>query len=292
MMPLEKIVQECDATTASLFIESQANKKSKLMYTLITGASSGIGKALSLECASRGMNLLLVALPGEELCELEKKILSQYRVACFSFGTDLSKHCSYVDVYNWVKENKYAVNILINNVGLGSKGAFEQISTDFYHMQLSLNIITTCMLTRLFVNDLKANAPAHILNVGSLGGFFSLPHKSVYAASKAFIYSFSKAIRIEFEPLGIKVSVLCPGGTNSNERTIAINKDLKGIAKTSILQPQQVAKEAVDQMLKGRRRIIPGLCNKFIYHLSRLTPEFLQDFFVRRAFSHVKRHEY
>ena len=65
-MPLEKIVQECDATTASLFIESQANKKSKLMYTLITGASSGIGKALSLECASRGMNLLLVALPGEK----------------------------------------------------------------------------------------------------------------------------------------------------------------------------------------------------------------------------------
>ena len=107
MMPLEKIVQECDATTASLFIESQANKKSKLMYTLITGASSGIGKALSLECASRGMNLLLVALPGEELCELEKKILSQYRVACFSFGTDLSKHCSYVDVYNWVKD-KYS----------------------------------------------------------------------------------------------------------------------------------------------------------------------------------------
>lgn len=262
------------------------------MYTLITGASSGIGKSLALECASRGMNILLVALPGDDLNRLEKEIRNNYKVDCNSFGIDLSVHCASASVYNWVKENNYAVNILINNVGIGSKGGFAQISPDFYYTQISLNVTTACIMTRMFIDELKLHAPSHILNVGSMGGFFSLPDKVVYAASKAFVYSFSKGLRIELEPIGIKVSVLCPGGTDSNEKTIAINKDLRGIAKASILQPEQVAKEAIEKMLKGRKRIIPGTYNKFIYHLSRMVPEFINDFFVRRAFSHVKKHEY
>ena len=262
------------------------------MYTLVTGASSGIGKALALECASKGMNILLVALPGDELYKLEKQIRKTYNVECHSFGIDLSVHCASSSVYNWVTENKYSVNILINNVGVGSKGNFEQLSPDFYYKQISLNITTACIMTRMFVNDLKKNAPSHVLNVGSMGGFFSLPDKVVYAASKAFVYSFSKGLRIELEPMNIKVSVLCPGGTDSNENTIAINGDLKGLAKASILQPHEVAQEAIDKMLKGKKRIIPGTCNKFIYHFSRIVPEFVHDFFVRRAFSHVKKHEY
>ena len=262
------------------------------MYTLITGASSGIGKALALECAAKGMNILLVALPGNELCTLEKNIRDNFNVKCHSLGIDLSVHCASSSVFNWVKENKYAVNILINNVGVGSKGGFEQLSPDFYYTQISLNITSACIMTRMFINDLKENGPSHILNVGSMGGFFSLPDKVVYAASKAFIYSFSKGLRIELEPMNITVSVLCPGGTDSNAKTIAINKDLKGIAKVSILQPEEVAKEAITKMLKGQKRIIHGGCNKFIYHISRLAPEFIHDFFVRRAFSHVKKHEY
>jgi short-subunit dehydrogenase len=262
------------------------------MYTLITGASSGIGRALALECASRAMDVLLVALPGEELCALEKNIRNNFKVKCHSFGIDLSVHCASSGVYNWVKENNYDVNILINNVGVGSKGCFAQLTPDFYYTQISLNVTTACIMTRMFIDDLKKNAPAHILNVGSMGGFFALPDKVVYAATKAFVYSFSRGLRIELEPLNIKVSVLCPGGTNSNEKTIAINKDLKGIAKTSIMQPEEVAKEAIEKMLKGQKRIIPGNCNKFFYHISRITPEFVKDYFVRRAFSHVKKHEY
>ena len=131
------------------------------------------------------------------------------------------------------------------------RATFEQLSPDFYYTQIHLNVMTTCILTRLFVEDLKTNTPSHILNVGSMGGFFMLPQKIVYSATKTFVYAFSQGLRMELASSGITVSVLCPGGTDSNEKTTAINKDLKGLAKISILQPHEVAKEAIDKMLKG-----------------------------------------
>jgi len=142
--------------------ESPEGKNKNNMYTLVTGASSGIGKALALECASKGMNILLVALPGDELHALEKQIRHQYNVKCHTFGVDLSVHCSSTAVHNWVRENNFKVNVLINNVGVGSKGNFEHLTPDFYDKQIHLNVVTTCILTRLFVDDLKENGPSHI----------------------------------------------------------------------------------------------------------------------------------
>src|SRR4051812_22955437 len=155
-------VEECDATKLNGYSKDGLHKNKNIMYTLITGASSGIGKALALECASRGMNVLLVALPGEELCALEKQIRERYKIKCDSFGIDLSVHCSSSAVYEWVKQHEYKVNILINNVGVGSKGSFELVSPDFYYRQIHLNVMTTCMMTRLFIDDLKENGPSHI----------------------------------------------------------------------------------------------------------------------------------
>jgi hypothetical protein len=177
-------------------------------------------------------------------------------------------------------------------VGVGSKGDFEHTETDFYEKQLQLNIHATTMLTRHFIEELKANAPAHILNLGSMGGFFMIPGKTVYAASKAYVYYFSRSLRLELKPHNIFVSVLCPGGTDSNENTIAINKELKGYAKWSILMPEEVAKEAIAKMLNGQARIIPGVLNKFTYHLSRMVPEFIHRYIISYAFKHLHKHNY
>ena len=239
------------------------------MYTLITGAGAGIGKALAMECASRKMNLLIVSLPGEELETTVDEIKTKYKTECHGFGIDLSRPESFCKVYQWVTENNFHINILINNVGVGSKGDFEHTKTFFYEKQLQLNIHAATMLTHLFLTELKANAPSHIMNTGSMGGFFIIPGKTVYSASKAYIYFFSRSLRLELKQHNVIVSVLCPGGTDSNENTIAINKELKGIAKRSILMPEHVAKEAIDKMLKGKARIIPGTINKIYYHISR-----------------------
>lgn len=262
------------------------------MYTLITGAGAGIGKALAIECARRKMNLLLVALPGFELDTTVKEIRSGYDIECHSFGIDLSKPESFCAVYQWVKNHNFSINILLNNVGVGSKGDFEHTETIFYEKQLQLNIHAATMLTRLLLSELKANAPSHILNTGSMGGFYMIPGKTVYAASKAYIYYFSRSLRLELMQHNVTVSVLCPGGTDSNQNTIAINAELKGVAKRSILLPDAVAKEAIGQMLKGKARIIPGFINKLSYHISRLIPEFIQQSIISRAFKHVEHHKY
>jgi len=263
-----------------------------MMYTLITGAGAGIGKALAVECARKNMNLLLVALPGPELETTVREIKSNYNVTCYSLGIDLSKPESFCAVYQWVKENNFNINTLLNNVGVGSKGNFEHTETMFYEKQLQLNIHAATMLTRLLLPELKANAPSHIMNTSSMGGFYMIPGKTVYSASKAYIYYFSRSLRLELKPHNISVSVLCPGGTDSNQNTIAINKELKGIARRSIMLPEDVAKEAIDKMLKGHPRIIPGFINKLSYHISRLVPEFIQQAIISNAFKHVERHKY
>jgi short-subunit dehydrogenase len=263
-----------------------------MIYTLITGASSGIGKALAKECAARNMNLLLVALPDKNLEIFQKEIKSTYKVGCHILGIDLTTEDSFCKLHKWVKENNFSINILINNVGIGSKGDFEHTDTSSYEKQLQLNVRATTMLTRLFINELKNNAPSHILNLGSMGGFFMIPGKTVYSASKAYVYYFSRSLRLELKPHNITVSVLCPGGTDSNEMQIAMHKELKGFAKWSILQPEDVAKEAIEKMLKRKALIIPGFLNKLSYHVSRITPDFIKAAVISNAFKHVEKHKY
>jgi short-subunit dehydrogenase len=125
-----------------------------------------------------------------------------------------------------------------------------------------------------------------------MGGFYIIPGKAVYAASKAYIYFFSRALRMELKQHNISVSVLCPGGTDSNENTIAMNKDLKGIARLSILKPGQVAKEAIAKMLKGKEVIIPGTITKMYYIVSRMVPSFIRQAVVKKSFQHAKKYKY
>src|SRR5579862_8782022 len=106
------------------------------MYTMITGAGAGIGRALAIECASRRMNLLVVSLPGLELDNTVNEIKTKYNVSCYGLGIDLSKPDSFCQVYKWIKEHNFGINILINNVGVGSKGEFEKTETMFYERQL------------------------------------------------------------------------------------------------------------------------------------------------------------
>ena len=100
------------------------------------------------------------------------------------------------------------------------------------------------------------------------------------------------ALRMELEGSGVSVSVVCPGGIDSNRNTIASNQSLTGIAKRSILSPEDLAKEVISKMLKGKAVIIPGFWNRFIYGVSKLTPNFLQNMLVRRAFKRISMHKY
>lgn len=245
-------------------------------YTLITGASEGFGKALALECASRKMNLVLVALPGPEIFYLADFIKRNYKVDVVSIETDLSVEKNCYMVFDQVTAYRLNVNMLINNAGLGSTMLFSEGSIDFYQKQVRLNVAATTLLTRLFLDILKLNGPSYILNVGSLCSFFFLAKKQVYGGTKSFIYFFSKSLKRELQEYNIHVSVICPGGMNTNVSVSLLNRSTGWLSRQAIMNPEQVAPIAIDGLLKQKEVIIPGRINKIFVLLNRILPNILK----------------
>ena len=200
----------------------------KEQYTLITGASIGIGKAIAECCAKRRMNLVLVALPGENLEELSYLIASKYHVKVVFLELDLTDPHAADVVFKWCKENDVRINILVNNAGVGYQGNFSDFDASFYRNLLTLNVIALTMLTREFLPELKLRKNAHILNVSSFGGFYPMPFKSVYAASKSYVTTFSEALHEELKNTSVTVTTLCPAGVDSfNDSSIRIDKRME-----------------------------------------------------------------
>lgn len=245
-------------------------------YTLITGASEGFGKALALECASRKMNLVLVALPGPELYYLADRIKRNYKVDVLTIEKDLTLEENCIMVFKLVKELGLSVNMLINNAGIGSTMLFSEGSIALYKKQMKLNVVATTLLTHLFLGMLKINGPSYILNVGSLSCFFYLAKKQVYGATKSYIYFFSKSLRRELENDNVHVSVICPGGMNTNKSVTLVNKACTGLAGLSIMNPEEVAKIAINGLLKNKEVIIPGRVNQLFMLMNILLPPFLK----------------
>ena len=160
-------------------------------YCIITGASEGFGKAIALECASRKMNLVLVALPGPELHNLAIFIERNFNVDVVTIGKDLSVEENYTSVFKQVNDMQLPVNMLINNAGIGSTMLFSEGSFTFYQKQIKLNALAATMLTSLFLETLKKNGPSYILNVGSLCSFFFL-QKTGLRCNKIFHLFFLK----------------------------------------------------------------------------------------------------
>lgn len=245
-------------------------------YALVTGASKGIGRAIAECCAIKGMNLILVSLPGENLEEIACRIARVYCVKTHFVEIDLTADGAPSKLFNWCIEQDLQVNILVNNAGIGYQGIFDDYNTSFYGNLLKLNVVAPTLLIREFLPELRRHQTAHILNISSMGGFYPMPFKIVYAGSKSYITKISEALYQELKGTSVTVSVLCPAGVDSyNGSSVRIDQ-IGWIAKSGRLTPTQVAAIAVDGMLKKKRRIIPGRINLLFYYLSRLFPSKLQ----------------
>jgi uncharacterized protein len=257
-------------------------------YTMITGASDGFGKALAIECARRGMNLILVALPGPELHHLANFIRRNFFVEVQSFEANLSLESEIHELHSKIIESGLAVNTLINNAGIGNTQMFVETSPEFIKQQIKLNILATTLLTHLFISELKKNSPSYILNIGSLCSFFYLPQKQVYGGTKSFIHFFSKSLRKELKSEKVFVSVACPGGMNTNFSTSLMNRKGNFLSRISIMNPEQVAPVVIEKMLGGKEVIIPGAVNRFSIVLDKLLPTFLKNIFTDRLMKQLK----
>lgn len=244
----------------------------KTTYTLITGASLGIGKSLAYECAKKGMNLILVALPGNELTALAESIRTKYHVNALPYPVDLTADNAPIEIFDWCMANGYRVNVLINNAGIGTGGSFEDIDIGFYLKMLKLNNQALVGLTYYFIPELKKHSQSYILNTSSMEGIIPLPYKSVYTASKNFIYTFSLALREELKPYKISVSVLCPGPVITNKGGLSRLRAQGVKGRILAMMPSQVAKKALKSLLKGKAIIVPGYLNLLLTRVAKLVP--------------------
>jgi uncharacterized protein len=258
------------------------------LYTLITGASDGFGKALAIECARRNMNVILVALPGAELLHLASFIQKNFLVDVKVFEKDLTKEADCYDLHLQIVDLSLQVNILINNAGIGNTQIFSNTSPELFKRQIKLNVLATTLLTSLFIPELKKYSPSYILNVGSLCSFFYLPQKQVYGATKSFIYFFSKSLRRELKCENISVSVVCPGGMNTNFHVSLMNRTGNFFSRISILNPEQVAPIVIEKMMRGKEVIIPGAINQLSRVLDKLLPSFIKKLLTDKLMKDIK----
>ena len=253
-------------------------------YALVTGGSSGIGKAMATELARSGINVIIVALEEPTLHEVAAQIRADHSVKVDCLGIDLTCEKAPQQVYEWCKERQYQVSILINNAGFGRGGLFENTPIEEYYQMIRLNNQAAVGLTYCFLPDLKALPKAYILNMSSMEATLPLPYKTVYTGTKNFIYAFSLALREELKFGHVKVSVLCPGPVLTNEDGLKRLEAQGGRSKALLLMPDQVAKFAIPRLLKGQRVLIPGALPWTIVKVLKLFPTGLKMSILERIF--------
>lgn len=226
-------------------------------FTVITGASQGLGKAFAEELARDKKNLLLVSLPDEELPRLCKHFQKEYGIQAEFYETDLGKKENILGLATWINKN-FDIDTLINNAGIGGTKKFDEVSASYIENMICLNVMATSILTHQLLPNLKSQKRSYVLNICSLAAFSPMAYKTVYPASKAFIYSFSRSLNEELKNTNITVSVVSPGPMKTNGNTTKrINK--QGIfTKMALQEPSAVAKYSIEKMRKGKAVIVPN----------------------------------
>ncbi len=238
---------------------------------LITGASSGIGLELAKCFAADHCRLILVARNTEALEALARELRQTHQIEVHVLTADLSRPESPQRIFTELTAQNIAVDILVNNAGFGANGAFAEIALPRQLEMLQVNITALTELTGLFLPGMIQRQRGGILNVGSVAGFQPGPGMMVYYATKAFVLSFTEALAEELQGSGLKVSVLCPGPTESNFGNVARGKKVRNM-KTSKMTSAAVAAYGHHAFRQGKVTAVPGLQNKIFVQLNRILP--------------------
>ncbi|MBK8880057.1 MAG: SDR family NAD(P)-dependent oxidoreductase [Haliscomenobacter sp.] len=253
-----------------------------MVFTLITGASTGLGRAFAFDCAAKGMNLILAALPGENLDMLCQEITQTYGVQAVFYETDLTQEKSVEAFVAWVLEN-HRVNFLINNAGIGGTRSIFHAPVSLVNAMVRLNVLATSLLTCSLLPELQSHPQSYILNVSSILALSPVANKTVYPASKAFVYFFSRGLYQELKGTNTHVSVILPGPIATNASVNSRIKKQGWMGRMMLLNPEEVARISMAQTLKKHPVIVPGMANKLNWLLMIIFPtKFLLPFLSHR----------
>lgn len=244
-------------------------------YALITGASKGIGRSIAISLAKRKYNLLLVARSAPELAALKLELSNQYSISVEVYAMDLSIQGAAKRVAEWCSDNAFPVSILVNNAGFGVWGKFDSLPINEQLNMLQLNVTALTELTYHLLPLLKRNQQGYVLNVSSTAAYQAVPTLAMYAASKAYVLSFSRAIRYELKDTSVSVTCISPGpvGTGFAERAgLSVIND---IAEKFNMDANVVAEIGVKAMFNKKAEVIPGFTNIISAYANRILPKSL-----------------
>lgn len=251
---------------------------------LVTGASSGIGKALARQFASKGYDIVAVASKEAKLDCATAELATTYHVDVIEISRDLTEAAAPQDIYDEVTQRGIVVDVLVNDAGVGRGGPFAESTIDNDMHLIRLNVEALTCLTKLFLRDMLLRDSGKILNVGSVAGFQPGPLLAVYHATKAYVNSFTEALAEELKDTNVGVTLLCPGPTDTDFFARAGMEDTRVFESGMLMEPEKVAEIAYDALMDGERVIIPGMSNKVMTFTRRLMPLALQAKFNKKFY--------
>ena len=247
----------------------ETNKK----YALITGGTSGIGYELAKLFAKDGYNLVIAARDENELENTSAELERDFGIDVVTFSKNLFDPENAFDLYNEIILKGIQIDVLVNDAGQGHYGEF--VDTDI-HRELSiiqLNISSLVVLTKLFLQDMVKRGEGKILNLSSIASKIPGPFQSVYHGTKAFVQSFTEAIRNEVKDSGVIITALLPGATDTDFFNKADMEESKIVQEGKLADPAEVAKDGYDALMKGDDMIISGFKNKVQVAMGNVLPD-------------------
>jgi uncharacterized protein len=243
---------------------------------LITGASAGIGREFARQLAGRAGSLVLVARRRDRLEELRAELTKtdpKMNVHCRA--VDLSQQIELEELCRWLEQEKIAVDFLINNAGLGDRGPFVTAEPERLRQMMAVNMVALTTLTRALLPAMIERKRGAVLNVSSTAGFLPLRKMAIYAATKAYVTSFSEALRAEVGKTGVTVSALCPGPVETEFSEVAqrsTGKQYKASPEFVRVSVEEVVRAGLRGIERDKPIVIPGVVMKIAMLLVRLTP--------------------
>jgi uncharacterized protein len=242
---------------------------------LVTGASAGIGREFALQLAGQARTLVLIARRGERLEQLRDELVRRSpKLNVRVRVVDLADKSQIDQLLGWLDQEQVAIDLLINNAGLGDYGSVATSEIERDLQMIEVNITALTLLARCLVPKMIAKKRGAILNVSSSAGFLPIPGMAIYAATKAFVNSFSEALRIELRGTGVIVATLCPGPVHTEFGDVGTRPgDKPPSGPEFVYVPvEQVVEDALASITADRPLVVPGVAMKLSMLLVRLTP--------------------
>ena len=237
--------------------------------TLVTGASSGIGREFAREFARRGNDLVLVARSGEALRELSDD-LERKGIDIHLCAEDLGDPEGPSRIYEYCRRKELRIGLIVNCAGFGFAGRYGSMSPDLIREMLQVNAASTALITRLFLPGMIARKSGGIINVSSLSGFQGVALLGLYSATKAFLLAFTESLHEELKGTGIKVVAVCPGYVDTNFHARAGQQPEGSLLPLS--DAGVVVKAAIRGLLKNRVVVFPTILDSVLVFLQRFLP--------------------